>query len=767
MRFFTILLFFTFIFGESQAQNSLNMDLRGNWSVDTLPTASGIRYNDVWGYVDCNGLEYAIVGSAGYIHFISLIDPDNPVEVASFAGGQNLVWRDMKVFQDRAYAVSDGGSEGMMIFDLSGLPYVVTQTYASDEIFSQAHNIYIEETTGRAYVVGSNASLGDIFILDLTADPDNPTVIGEPELPGGGYIHDIYVRDNIAYASHGWNGLYIWDLNDPQNPVFISSLITGGYNHSSWVTADGEHVVYAEEVPEGLPLGIIDISDIQQTGMNLVTTFKFPLLAPDHVNNRPHNPYIRDNFIVTSYYQDGLQIFDMSDPMNPEQVAYYDTHENDSYSGFSGVWGAYPYLPSGLILASDVSTGLYVLEAMDINFSPIVPTVFPDADISISGSNEACEGESIEINITEGAENYKWFKDGVEVQEALASTYGATESGFYFAEASNGHCSTLSEAQEIVIKENPDVSGIGNNSFDICPESSVTFEAPQGYDLYYWFLDGVMLQTDNSNTLEASDEGEYSLSATVNGCEASSGVNSVFHLPEPSLTFGFDGTLVLCDGVESTISVEAVTNVASIQWFYNGNPVDGDLEGVAIQGGGTYYAELTSADDCVANSDEVLVEISTTDVPTVTVMDQLLSSTAASFYQWYFDGNPIDGANAQSFEVTESGMYSVEVFNEFGCNAFSEVVEIIITSIHNAEFVQSFRLFPNPSKDFAKLSFSMEKQMEGIIEIRNANGKLVRSIAFDTNELEMELDIREWITGLYVVSIVGENGVFSRKLIVN
>ena len=119
------------------------MSLLYNWKVDTLPAASGIRYNDVWGYTDCDNREYAIIGSASYIHFLEVSDPDNAYEIAAFPGGQNTIWRDMKTYRDRAYAVSDGASEGLMIFDMSGLPDTVIKTYQSTAFFSRAHNIFM------------------------------------------------------------------------------------------------------------------------------------------------------------------------------------------------------------------------------------------------------------------------------------------------------------------------------------------------------------------------------------------------------------------------------------------------------------------------------------------------------------------------------------------------------------------------------------------------------------------------------------------------
>ena len=76
----------------------------------------------------------------------------------------------------------------------------------------------------------------------------------------------------------------------------------------------------------------------------------------------PHNQLIKGDLLFTSYYYDGLQIHDISDPLNPVRKYYYDTYLGAHNNSYEGAWGVYPYLPSGKILVSDMQTGLYVLE---------------------------------------------------------------------------------------------------------------------------------------------------------------------------------------------------------------------------------------------------------------------------------------------------------------------------------------------------------------------------------------------------------------------
>ncbi|MEM6320502.1 MAG: choice-of-anchor B family protein [Bacteroidota bacterium] len=334
------------------------MLLQSTWN------GSPLSYNDVWGYVDFSGKEYAIIGSQQKVHFLEVTNPTNPVLVDEFSLGSNTSWRDIKTFNHYVYAVSEGFTkEGLAIFDLCGIEQgKIKLVSQQNTVFGKAHNLFVDTKNERLYVVGSDTQSRGIIIYDLSENPENPTVLASTTLPGG-YIHDVFIQNNLAFCSHGYNGLYVYDVTDPSNIVFKASIETGGYNHSSWILQDGKHLVYAQEIPTGLPLGMLNYEDYESNDLELITNFKKPLLAPEHTGSTPHNPYVVGDYAVVSYYEDGVVLFDVSNPTQPDTVAYFDTYpSNETYTGYAGCWGVYPFLPSGNILASDISNGLFVLK---------------------------------------------------------------------------------------------------------------------------------------------------------------------------------------------------------------------------------------------------------------------------------------------------------------------------------------------------------------------------------------------------------------------
>lgn len=360
-----ILFVFVVLKGIAIAQISQNMSLLANWDDNTLPVHSGLVYNDIWGYA-ADGREYAILGSAQKVHFIDVTNPAGVINIAAFAGGASSIWRDMKTYGQYAYSVADQGTEGLMIFDLSNLPASVTKVSQITTFFVRAHNIFIDTQTGRLYIAGGNSAPNGIIVLDLNSDPANPTLLANVSLPGG-YVHDVYVENNQAYCSHGSNGLHVYDMTIPTSPMELGAITDYpeiGYNHSSW--RSGNYLVFADET-HGRGLKCVDVSDLSD--MVITDIFRSTLLAPSYTNSIVHNPFILGNYCYVSYYHEGVQVFDISNPDDVVRIAYYDTYPtNTNYSGYEGCWGVYPFLPSGRILGSDITNGLFVLQ---LSFSPL------------------------------------------------------------------------------------------------------------------------------------------------------------------------------------------------------------------------------------------------------------------------------------------------------------------------------------------------------------------------------------------------------------
>jgi choice-of-anchor B domain-containing protein len=361
--------------GMSSAQTPMhkNMSLLAHWTDNTMPTNwLGGRFSDCWGYADSLKNEYAVIGSTMGTHILNITNVSFPPVMISFQSGReasgSVVHRDYKTYGHYLYGVCDEGNSSLQIFDLRYLPDSVHKIYDSQHICKTAHNIFIEN--GRLYFAGLRDSAGTAIVLRVASlsNPENPVILNDLASQPFKYVHDVYVRHDTAFLSAATDGLFIYDYTKPSAPVQIGSITQypeQGYNHSSWVSADGKTLVFADE-DHGKGLKVYDISDM--SNITLKSIFRSNLNKDSSNAGKglsiPHNPFIVGNDkVFISYYQDGVQCFDISNNSKPFQAGYYDTHPEDTdYNGYGpGCWGVYPFLPSRHIIGSDIANGLFIL----------------------------------------------------------------------------------------------------------------------------------------------------------------------------------------------------------------------------------------------------------------------------------------------------------------------------------------------------------------------------------------------------------------------
>lgn len=309
--------------------------------------------SDIWGYVDEFGNEYALVGAYNGFSIVDVTNPESLQEVF-FEQGVSSIWRDVKTWGDYAYVSTEGGN-GILIVDLSPLPgEITTSVYytGSTYPFTTVHNIYVDEN-GKLYIFGANNGSGGAIICDLNIDPMNPLEQGRYD---NNYLHDGMARGDTLWGGAIYNGqLVVVDVSTPSSPELIGAVNTpNNFTHNAWVSDDGSHVFTTDEIG-GAFIAAYDVTDMG----NITETDRVQSSPGDMVI--PHNAHVKKDFIVTSYYTDGVVVHDAERPGNLIEVAYFDTSPNFDGDGYNGCWGAYPFLPSGNILASDMQEGLYVL----------------------------------------------------------------------------------------------------------------------------------------------------------------------------------------------------------------------------------------------------------------------------------------------------------------------------------------------------------------------------------------------------------------------
>jgi len=311
--------------------------------------------NDVWGYVDELGNEYAIVGTSKGTSIVNITDGANPQEVFWLPGTESI-WRDPCVYGDHAYVTTEA-EDGLLIIDLSPLPQstnLTTTFYTgpSSNPWQSAHTCFTS-SNGYAYIFGSNRGNGGVIMLDISTNPMSPIEVGTYDPY---YVHDGYERNDTLYIGHIYDGFFsIVDVSDKANPLLIGTKTTpNSFTHNVWPSANGQ-VVYTTDEISGAYIAAYNITD----GQNITELDRVQSTQNSFVI--PHNVHVRGEYLITSYYSDGIIVHDATYPYNLVQVGNFDTYIGQT-PGFDGCWGVYPFFPSGKAVAADITKGLFIVD---------------------------------------------------------------------------------------------------------------------------------------------------------------------------------------------------------------------------------------------------------------------------------------------------------------------------------------------------------------------------------------------------------------------
>jgi choice-of-anchor B domain-containing protein len=343
-----------------------------------LPLADigGGSGNDVWGWTDPeSGREYAIVGRSTGTAFVDITDPAR----ARFAGNLptqtvDSLWRDVEVFANHAFIVSEAANHGMQVFDLRRLRSVgdvpatfeATAHYAG---FGSAHTVAVDVRAGFAYAAGTRTCAGGLHAVDIQ-DPLNPQTAGC--FAADGYTHDaqciVYDGPDAAHTGReicfGSNEdtLTIVDVSEKHAQRMISrtGYDASSYTHQGWLTPDRRFFLVDDEGDERAfrtrtRTFVWDVSDLDAPFIAHV--YEGPVSSIDH------QLFIRGDLAYEANYRSGLRVLALGDlgAAPPHEVGFFDIYPQDDAPEFNAAWSVFPFFASGTVVVNGIEQGLFVL----------------------------------------------------------------------------------------------------------------------------------------------------------------------------------------------------------------------------------------------------------------------------------------------------------------------------------------------------------------------------------------------------------------------
>jgi hypothetical protein len=327
----------------------------------------------------------------------NISNPDAPTLASWYNPGNNQQFLEAIVVGNRGYFGSGNGG-GVHIVDLSD-PTNPVLLGTVDSAHGNGHNsihemMVIDQGASRFLIENFNSTgVLPVRVIDIT-NPAAPVFKWSFQASDSGWIHAMHIRGNRMFTSeYTGTKVEIYDISSlaTQAPLLVGTVASNTTNHSTWTSEDGNYLYSARETLDG-DIRVYDIHD--PSAPMLVRSIKAGDLGINAIT--PHNPVVMGNKLYVSWYQAGLQVFDITDHANPRRIGQYDTFQpafapsqaqrdallqadpwdvvcgadalqNALPNNYDGNWAVYPFLGEDKIVVGDLASGLLILDASHAN----------------------------------------------------------------------------------------------------------------------------------------------------------------------------------------------------------------------------------------------------------------------------------------------------------------------------------------------------------------------------------------------------------------
>lgn len=283
---------------------------------------------------------------------------------------------------------------GIVFLDTTDLGHPKVLSEYTATVSGGVHSAYLDGH----YVYLTDDSTGSLRVIDF-ADVKTPKEVARWEVPlrgpsglkaedtfgAGRYLHDVQIKDGLAYLAYWRDGLVILDVGagikggKPEKPVLVSQL---RFNHNElygdgWLA--GTHEVYryknyvfvGDEVFPGqfniydkarIPargiLHVVDVSDINNP--RKVAEYAVP-------EGGAHNVWVQDDVLVMGYYGGGGRVLDVSGELRGDlyrqgrEIARLWTGDPQGFRpNVPFTWGARQF--GEHIFFNDINSGIWIMK---------------------------------------------------------------------------------------------------------------------------------------------------------------------------------------------------------------------------------------------------------------------------------------------------------------------------------------------------------------------------------------------------------------------
>ena len=379
---------------------------------------------------------------------------------------------------------------------------------------------------------------------------------------------------------------------------------------------------------------------------------------------------------------------------------------------------------------------------------PIIPT------ISASSATTFCEGQPVTLSIVTGYDEYKWFKDGVQVINN-SSQLSVNQTGTFTVQASKcGITSNSTNNISTIAKPVPAKPAIQKDEQpDQFLLTSSSLENNQ------WFLNGNLINGATSPTFIPQDLGNYTVKVSKDGCANSSDVSSV-KMDKPTITLS--GSNPLCEG--DSLKLVAPSGFGNYIFSDGAKEIPRDKNELIVKKAGKYYVATKRGKFVSVLSDPISIAVNPKPTkPTITIESFGFKSSSPTNNQWYLNQTIIKDSTGQFLRNVNAGAYSVRVTLN-GCFSESDVLLITATEPNFDSF--SIKLYPNPNEGtfWVELPQTIKNWTIDIFDIQGR--QIFNKLHSDYSTNREEITINK-VSGNYILRVTTNKATQSVKFIID
>ncbi|MFZ4784248.1 MAG: gliding motility-associated C-terminal domain-containing protein [Flavobacteriales bacterium] len=292
-----------------------------------------------------------------------------------------------------------------------------------------------------------------------------------------------------------------------------------------------------------------------------------------------------------------------------------------------------------------------------------------------------CEGENTTITLVGNYTSLVWHNDSGALSEVSNQLVVNQESNYYATVTNAAGCEINTNSIAVSVDPLP-TGSISTPDNELCPQESTVITLTGTYDTHVWRNDSGML-TESSNQLNVTTAGNYFVTLyNAAGCETNTNTVSISEIAITNPTIASSNGNSLCPNESSVLSVAVI--YSQYAWFEGTTNLNESTNSLNINSPGTYTVSVTTNEGCEIEGD---ITISAAAVPDASISSSTtlptcndfvtLSGAATGTYEWYYEGNILNGESGNNIDADQEGSYYFVITASSGCTSQSAPIDVL------------------------------------------------------------------------------------------